>query len=66
MRIAAVLLTVLLAGCFPVRPDTSQSRACTARAELVADSKYRAGESLEVVMAWLQHEGRAYDECMTK
>ena len=66
MKYLILVVLLLLAGCFPVRPDTPQARACTASAEKIADSKWRAGESLETLMAWLQNEGRAYDECMTR
>lgn len=59
-------LALLLTGCFPVRPDTAEARACTAAAALVADSKFRAEDSMLTQARWVQDEGRAYDECMTK
>lgn len=65
MRVA-VIFTLLLAGCFPVRPDTPQAKACTAEAVKVADSKYRADSTLEMIAKWNSDEGRAYDACMAK
>lgn len=63
MKLALIPL-ILLAGCFPVRPDTDKSRTCTAYAKQVADSKFRAGDSMDTLMTWIQNEGKAYDECM--
>lgn len=61
-----LIVVFLLAGCFPVRPDTPQARACAIKAAAIADSKFKAEDSHTTQARWLQDEARAYDECMAK
>jgi len=71
MRSLIVALVFFLVACAsPPRPDTAQSKACTAKARAVAYTKERAvdgfnrGSTMGIMMVWLGNEEDAYNDCM--